>query len=285
MHCPALPKIIQFDFLFDPEEKIFKKHPHAFILQPVFDAIIEPQNQTLVGLLIAITPYGNLLDRLLPDNKEGVIAVFKDDCNNTMTFEMSSTKAKFLGYEDLHETKYDKYERVERNIEMYDERMQGVCTHDLYLYPSTKLEQSYQGASPAIFTSLVAFSFAAVFALFVLYDYVVTQRQNKTIASALSSQAIVRSLFPDHVGKQLIHEAHEQQVKKNGAKEFDASQKHIMPGDYMESRKTNATLYPAATVMFADLAGFTGKSETGRRLFRYNVVVDRSHSHSACGHL
>lgn len=184
------------------------------------------------------------------------MAVLKDDCNNTMTFEMSSTKAKFLGYEDLHEPKYNKYEFAVPNIEMYQERVQGVvCTHDLYLYPSTKLQESYTGPSPAIFTTLVAFAFAGVFGLFLLYDYVVTKRQNMTIATALSSQAIVRSLFPDHVGKQLINEAHEKTVKKAGTKEFDASARHgISSGSItFDSRKTNATLYPAATVLFCDL--------------------------------
>ena len=178
-----------------------------------------------------------------------------------MTFEISATKAKFLGYQDLHEPKYNNYEAVEQNIEMYEQRIESVCTHDLYLYPSTKLEESYTGTSPAIYTSLVAFAFASVFALFVLYDYVVTRRQNKTIATALSSQAIVRSLFPDHVGKQLINEAHEKQKRRSDAKEFDGSHRTGMnTSDEPQHKRTNATLYPTATVMFADLVGFTAWS-------------------------
>ena len=73
------------DYLFEPEEKHLKTDPHAYILEPVYDAIVEPENQNLVGFLIAITPFGNLLDRLLPEGKEGVIGVFKDDCGNVMT--------------------------------------------------------------------------------------------------------------------------------------------------------------------------------------------------------
>lgn len=57
----------QFDFLFDPEEKKYKTDPHAYILQPVYGKIEEKEHQLLVGFLIAITPFGNLLDRLLPE--------------------------------------------------------------------------------------------------------------------------------------------------------------------------------------------------------------------------
>lgn len=210
---------------------------------------------------MAISPIGNLLDRLLPEGRTGVIAVLKDDCNKTLTFEMSSNKARFLGYEDLHEAKYDLYEHVEYNIEMYEERLEGVCTHDLYLYPSTPLEDSYKAAQPILYTAMVALSFFAVFALFVVYDLVVTRRQNKTIMTALSSQAIVRSLFPDQIGKQMITEAQERadaRKDKGNRKEFDSQ--HLSNGQNVASRKTNAKLYPDATVMFADLVGFTAWS-------------------------
>ena len=162
----------------------------------------------MVGFLIAITPFGNLLDRLIPEGKDKVVAVLKDDCGNVMSFDLSSTKADFLGYEDLHEHEFDEYVHIEENIEMYPERIQGVCTHDLYLYPSSKLRDSYETNGPVIFTSLVAFSFLTVIGLFVLYDWTVTRRQNKTIVTALKTQAIVTSLFPEEMGKRMINEAH-----------------------------------------------------------------------------
>jgi hypothetical protein len=201
----------------------------------------------MVGVLVGITPFGNLLDRILPEGREGLIAVFKDDCGTTMTFEMSSSKAKFLGYADVHEEKYSRYEQIEYNIEMYANRIEGVCTHDLYLYPSTKLEQSYSSTNPVVFTALVACSFAAVFALFILYDFVVTRRQNKTVAAALSSQAIVRSLFPDQVGKQIIEEAANAQLHN---KEFGTDRRNSNNSGSLltNNGKTNATLYPNATV-------------------------------------
>lgn len=243
--------------MFDDNEKQFKKDPHGFILQPVYDAIIEPENQTTIGFLIGITPFGNLLDRLVPEGKDGIIGVLKDDCGNVMTFQLSSTKALFLGYEDLHEPEFNSYERVERNIEMYNERIEGVCTHDLYLYPSSSLRESYDTTKAAVFTSLVALSFFAVIGLFIFYDWTITQRQNKTITTALKTQAIVTSLFPEEVGRQLINDA--QQSDRN-AKDEAAFKKSSSSELHNNDNAALAQLYPEATVMFADLVGFTAWS-------------------------
>jgi len=251
-----------FDFLFDPEEKEFKKDPHGFMLTPVYGKITEKDNSTLVGILIAITPFGNLLDRLLPEGKDGVIGVLRDDCGNEMSFDLSDGKTKFMGYGDMHEPEFDSYENIEENIEMYPERIEGVCTHDLYLYPSTKLRSTYQTSLPIVYTGLVAFSFLVVIGLFVLYDWTITRRQNKTIATALKTQAIVTSLFPEEMGKRMIEEAQGQNqgsgTQKNQQFKGSPMSSNFKGAD--NNREALAKLYPKATVMFADLVGFTAWS-------------------------
>ena len=54
-----------FDFLFDPEEKDLKANAHSFLMEPVYSSFEE--SPKLVGVLIAVTAYSNLLDRLLPE--------------------------------------------------------------------------------------------------------------------------------------------------------------------------------------------------------------------------
>lgn len=206
----------------------------------------------MVGFLIGITPYGNLLDRLIPEGKDGVIGVFRDDCGNELSFELSSKKARFMGYGDLHEAEFNKYERVEKNIEMYPERIDGVCTHDLYLYPSSKLRDTYQTSQPIIYTALVAFSFFVVIALFFLYDWTITRRQNKTIAAALKSQAIVTSLFPEELGKRMIKEAHGQTESGNFNKDLFKNNRLETANDG-KGGDALAKLYPEATVMVSNI--------------------------------
>jgi hypothetical protein len=62
-----------------------------------------------------------------------------------MSFELSSGKAAFLGYEDLHEHEFADYERYEPNLEMYqDEDVDGLCVHDLSVYPASKFLQTFK---------------------------------------------------------------------------------------------------------------------------------------------
>ena len=84
-------------------------------------------------------------------------------------------------------------------------------------------------------------------ALFFLYDLNIARRQNKTIATALKTQAIVTSLFPEELGKRMIKEAHGQTETGNFNKDlFNKtldSEKDDKRGDAL------AKLYPEATVM------------------------------------
>jgi class 3 adenylate cyclase len=259
----------QFDFLFDPEEKPQKKFPHAFILTPVYEEFKENDAET-VGFLIGVTVFSNLLDRLLPEGKNGIIAVLDDTCGNTMSFEMSSGKAIFLGYEDVHETKFDEYERYESNLEMYEEQVEGLCEHNLHIYPSTKLRNNYDTNKPLLYAGVVAISFLLTAALLIVYDCMVNLRQNKTMAGAARTQAIVTSLFPKQIGKKMVEEAYNTNAGQDNTwkKGNKPGLQSIMGANgqvyrYANSSKTSrplAELFPEATIMFGDLVGFTAWS-------------------------
>jgi hypothetical protein len=87
-------------------------------MDPVYSAFEE--SPTVVGFLIVPAPFGNLLNRLLPEGANGLIAVMTDTCGDGMSFEMDGPQSTFLGYEDLHDPAFDEYERS-LVMEMYDE--------------------------------------------------------------------------------------------------------------------------------------------------------------------
>lgn len=199
---------LQYDFLFDETEKEQKKLPHAFIVTPVYEEFVEDGQGKQVGFLVGITVLTNLFDRLLPEGTDGIIAVLENTCGDVMSFELSSSKAAFLGYTDVHEISLDEYERAELNLEMYEELTDGMCQHDLYLYPSTKFQETYTTNRPAIYASVVAMAFGVTIILFILYDWMVNRRQNKVMKAASRTQAIVTSLFPKEIGRKLVEEAY-----------------------------------------------------------------------------
>jgi hypothetical protein len=208
----------------------------------------------------------NLFDRLLPEGTEGIVAVLTNTCGDTMSFELSSGKAKFLGYKDLHDRYYEEFERTEMNLEMYEELVEGLCEHDLHLYPSAEYRESSKDNKPAVYASVVALAFLGTAILLVIYDLMVNRRQNKVMKAATRTQAIVTSLFPKEIGRKLVEEAYnDTSSPKDDAWKQSAIQKALGPGGELNSKPSAtkaplADLFPEATVLFADLVGFTAWS-------------------------
>ena len=251
--------------MFDPEEKLYKKNPHGYILSPVYTQIEESQDQTIAGLVIGVTAYGNLLDRLLPSGKDGIIGVFDDGCGDVMTFELSDGKARFLGYEDVHEAEMNEYERVEENLEMYEEISDGLCAHSLYLYPTQKLRDTYTSSNAGTYAAIFGIA-GGLCVIFLVYDMRVTRRQRSTMQTAMRSRAIVNSLFPERIAKEMVENPNGSGDNKGLSvrRKFDTvmtdNAESRFSGAAMKSSKPLADLFPEATVMFGDLVGFTAWS-------------------------
>jgi hypothetical protein len=197
-----------FGFLFDPEEAALKPHPYAFILQPVFDSF--ETNKTLVGILIAVTSYENLLDKLMADGTSGIICVIHDSCGVAdISFGLEGREATFLGYADVHDPRYDSY-KVSTPVELYENVTADMCFHTLDIYPTATLQASYETNKPALYTSVVALAFLVTTILLIVYDRLVTRRQEKTMASAIRSGKLVASLFPSNVVDRVMQDAQSQ---------------------------------------------------------------------------
>ena len=235
-----------FDFAFDEVEKPRKVEPHAFLLEPVY-ATYEASSQ-IVGLLIGLTPCGNLVNKLLPEGVSGIIAVIKDSCGLDISFSLDGRHSTFLGYEDLHDPAFNEYESS-ATLEPYPKLVDGLCKHELYLYPSATYRSSFDTNRPFIFTMLVAVAFGVTLLLMVVYDVTVNRRQEKTMKVALRSNAVVSNLFPQAVRDRIMNDVEEGQG--NGNQKKDA-----VEGGILETRPI-ADFYPSVTVLFADIAGFT----------------------------
>jgi hypothetical protein len=157
-----------FDFLFEPDKKHLKRNPHSFLMEPVYAAFEE--NSELVGILVGVTAFSDLLDRILPpSDADGIVCVIRDACGDAITYEINGPKATYLGAGDLHDSKFDKYERS-APMEFYDSTFEGRCAHDLYIYPSIKFKETHMSNYPAVYTSVVALAFFATAMLIFIYD-------------------------------------------------------------------------------------------------------------------
>jgi hypothetical protein len=62
-------------------------------------------------MFTVIIYWSSLLAGILPLDSKGIIIVFENECNPTFSFQVDGPVVIYLGQDDLHDSKYDKYER------------------------------------------------------------------------------------------------------------------------------------------------------------------------------
>lgn len=149
------------------------------------------------------------------------------------------------------------------------------CQYTFNVFPNDAFVEKYSTTLPIIFTTVVAGLFLVLIIAFVVFDQMSQKRHDKVLNQATKSNAIVSSLFPAVVYDQLYEEAAEPSRRKGSThepshsqlKEFmleeeaaDATSTRNHDDDIIFPGKPLAELFPEATIMFADLAGFTAWS-------------------------
>jgi hypothetical protein len=156
-----------FSYLFDLDEENLKREPYGYLMEPVYSAFEE--NPELVGILVGLASFGNLLDKLLPERAKRLVCVIKDACGDAITYELNGRDSEFLGEGDLHDPNFDKYEHSTR-MELYLRTFEDRCAHTLYIYPTVEFREHYETKYPAIYSSVVALAFLVTSILLFVYD-------------------------------------------------------------------------------------------------------------------
>jgi hypothetical protein len=215
------------------------------------------------------------------------VIVFENECNPTFTFQIDGPDVTYVGRGDLHNPKYDHLEVSSWLNDLSDfstggRKYTGVpldtdfCPFFLRVFPSQDMEDDYTTNDAVIFTVAAVAIFVFTSFMFLLYDYLVERRQSKVMKTAVQTSAIVSALFPSNVRDRLFPTEEETPMRharylhlNRNRKSTESFLRDGSPSDNMEnvadtSRASRpiADLFPEATVMFADIAGFTAWSST-----------------------
>ena len=123
--------------------------PHSFLFHPVHERVEDPQSD-IVAVVLSPVAWDAALRRLLPNEVEGILAVARNNCGQQITYEIVGEDAFFVGWEDLHDSKYNEYEYIVSlsfgdHPEYYT--TPGHCAYSLVSYfdmPETSCESNYQ---------------------------------------------------------------------------------------------------------------------------------------------
>jgi hypothetical protein len=244
-----------FDFLFDPDEKVSKLNPHAFLMEPVYSAFVE--SPELVGLLLGVTSFENTLDNVVQEGANGIVCVISDSCGNDMTYELNGPKSTFLANADLHDKRFDRFMHSVQ-LESYETVVEGMCVHKLKVYPSAAFRATYGTNKPAVYTCVITLAFVVTAVLLIIYDTMITRRHGKLMRSAIRTSNLVASMFPENVRDRLMEEGLRDAGKTSV---FDETGDLFSSGEGFKTRPI-ADFFPEVTIMFADISGFTAWAST-----------------------
>ncbi|KAL7569519.1 hypothetical protein ACA910_013893 [Epithemia clementina (nom. ined.)] len=239
------------------------------------DTNYDPSKHRVVGIFAQSVYWRDMIKNLLPDGMIGILAVFESPCNPVFTYEINGQSVKYLGVGDFHDSRYKDMEMSStlQNLNKFDvgeiaysyvPLEQDTCPWTVRVFPSAKFEARYKSTNPIIFTVAAALIFIFTTTVLVFYDRYVERRQHIVMESAVRSDKIVSSLFPSNVRERLYHEEQKERNNTNRQRAFLSNQDSNNKTPDMEDVKSPpiADLFPAATVLFADLAGFTSWSST-----------------------
>ena len=182
------------------------KEPFSDIYYPVLENTGEHVvlnegriNTTSLGAVAFSFYWRHTLKNILPTQSQGLVVVFENACNGrqSFTYRVDGKTPSFLGFGDLHETKFDGdsnlvYASTLANLTNYMRQDQDTdddgqigspvssytglpmspyfCQYTLTVYPSSNMENKYITKTPVWFSLGAAAIFIFVAALFFVYD-------------------------------------------------------------------------------------------------------------------
>jgi hypothetical protein len=150
----------------------------------------------------------------------------------------------------------------------------GHCMYSLHIYPTSEFEDGYRSSFPIFMTIMMTSAFLFMIGVFFMYEYFVQRSNTKTTHAAVQSNSLVTALFPTVVRDRLLAEqgavikAKTQsgngtsRLKSYLASGGTAGEENEEHDDDFYKTKPIADLFPEATILFADIAGFTAWSST-----------------------
>jgi hypothetical protein len=149
-----------------------------------------------VVAIFSIGIYWNYMIRdVLPQGSTGILVVFNSACTQSFTYEVNGPDVVYLGAEEYQDSKYDHMTigSLVSDLRFFSNQMStysGLPLQDTFcpmyvsVHASAKMEAVYTSNTPWIFALVTACVFLLTVLAFIVYNYVVEQRQKVVLKSA-----------------------------------------------------------------------------------------------------
>ncbi|CAJ1960722.1 unnamed protein product [Cylindrotheca closterium] len=259
--------------------------PVSIFIAPVFK---DATKQELVATLTSGLNWTPLFALPSDEHMPPVDVVIDDGCANEFTFRVTGSLSEFVGFGSLHDPTYEEHERsfaFSPSLRTYHVGGKG-CSYQVRVFPTKSFCDTYHTSYPASMAGVITGVFILVGIILYMYDAAVHMRQSKILAVASRSEKILSVLYPKTIrdrlfgieedqtvqreeqkssqGASAIRRFNEDLLKKANKYQLKSFMKstpsfHPHETDFLDT-KPIADLFLHATVLFADISGFTAWS-------------------------
>ena len=201
------------------------------------------ENQKVVGSVSIVFSWDTLLNKILPDYIKGMFVVLESSTGQIYSYSISGDTVMLLGEGDRHNPKYDEYKNSVQGKLLVDNRGQTYITYTIHLYPSDEFTAQYVTNRAAIYAAGTVLIFLFTASVFLLYDYLVEDRQQRTARMARQTGNIVDSMFPAAFRERLYktHGSTEQSVRRGSIVSHGSAEQSHVDGNITGSRRRSSS--------------------------------------------
>jgi class 3 adenylate cyclase len=271
--------------------------PFSLLTVPVFnyvELLVSELSETnaseggtvVVGAITAPFQWISYLQNVFSESTAGVLVVlefvYSGNESQYYSYQVDGSAATYLGAGDLHHSYFEDYHRSESFMQVLEKfasissnPLNGInistvpdSTVVLHIYPTAKLKKMLETSGPIAFTGTVMLIWFGITIVFILVGNFFIVQIDNVVNEAHANRQLVNMLFPREVQERMRHVG--TKGNKDQESSLDAIQNIIGEQSGVALQKTIhsttneelpiADLFPSASVMFADLAGFTSWS-------------------------
>ncbi|CAJ1959103.1 unnamed protein product [Cylindrotheca closterium] len=252
----------------DPDSQ--RRLAKTAIVQPIFEQIeAKDEDANVVAFLRWQIDWSVVLANVLENGVTGILAVIRSSCQTSdsqerseyITFRVNGMRAIMLAETDVHEIEFDEMEvsAVLFNVDaVSSEATASECIPrvTLHLYPTQDFKMKFVSQEALYYAAVVVFIFCFTSVVFLIYDFLVRQRQRIVMDRITRQDMIVSDVFPSAIRDRLYN----QNLEDKRHQQDELMDPNDFGGSTMFGSAPLADLFPNTTVIFADIVGFTAWS-------------------------
>ncbi|KAG7351796.1 family 3 adenylate cyclase [Nitzschia inconspicua] len=267
------------------EKTTLQADRYAIVITPMFGDVLGvlDTDNPIIGHFMALVPWTVFFSETIGDGNLPVTVGVTNDCGRSFSMVVQNgNSAIFLNHTSDGKPHREEFNDMKLELPLapfaHPKNSEGfACAFNVSIYPTETMEEAYNTNMPIIYAMIVLVCFAFTSFAFIAFDCLQQRRQRHLVNTAMRQNLLVSALFPKKIQDQLFEDMKQNDKQKSklrnqnksgtaGLRQF-LEREHANSGSFdakeQSSRKKVkpiADLFPATTIMFADITGFTAWS-------------------------